>query len=65
MTTEPKSPKIHCSFVNAEVDQEDLNEHCDDKIVDGKCTACKLSEAISIYGAPVSQVITNITRSKP
>jgi hypothetical protein len=55
--------KVFCSWVNAEVDQDDLNEHCDEKIKDGKCNECELCEMIK-NGASVKIVLKNITRSE-
>ena len=55
--------KVYCNWVNAEVEQKDLNEHCDDKIVDGRCMACELCEMIK-NGAPIGVVLANIKRSE-
>ena len=68
MTTENTSPeksmKVHCSFINADVLQQDLNEHCDEMIVNGKYTARELSPQIG-YGVLPARIIENFTMSKP
>lgn len=56
--------KVFCKFVNAEVEQDDLNEHCDEMIIDGNCTAdCKPSPQLE-YGVPVAHLLANFTRKE-
>lgn len=55
--------KIYCNWVQSEVDQKDLNEHCDEQIVDGRCMACERSPQLD-YGVNPQRIIENITRCK-
>lgn len=58
----PVGLMIYCNWVQSEVEQKDLNEHCDSQIKDGKCHACERSPQLD-YGVKPSEIIRNITRS--
>jgi hypothetical protein len=56
-------PKVYCSWIESDVDEEDLNEHCISCIVDGKCNQCERSEQLN-YGVLPKELIPNIKRSQ-
>lgn len=54
---------IYCNWVQSDVKHEDLNEHCESCITDGKCYACERSQQLD-YGVLPKELIPNIKRSQ-